>query len=70
MPEPNLTERQQKWFATIRAGLERDTGKSMAEWIAIDRTCPEEGHRGGFAPLFVSSRHTEISARPLIRQPR
>jgi hypothetical protein len=23
MPEPNLTDRQQKWFATIRAGLER-----------------------------------------------
>jgi hypothetical protein len=45
MPEPNLTERQQKWFATIRAGLERDTGKSMAEWVAIARTCPEAGHR-------------------------
>jgi hypothetical protein len=45
MPEPNLTERQQKWFATIRAGLERDTGKSMAEWVAIARTCPETGHR-------------------------
>ncbi|HEY5009487.1 MAG TPA: DUF4287 domain-containing protein [Caulobacteraceae bacterium] len=45
MPEANLTDRQQKWFATIRAGLERDTGKSMDEWVAIVRTCPEEGHR-------------------------
>ena len=45
MPGPNLTERQQKWFATIRAGLERDTGRSMAEWVAIARTCPEDGHR-------------------------
>ena len=41
MPEPNLTERQQKWFATVRAGSERDTGKTMAEWVATARTCPE-----------------------------
>jgi hypothetical protein len=45
MPEPNLTDRQQKWFATIRAGLERDTGKSLEAWVAIARTCPETGHR-------------------------
>jgi hypothetical protein len=45
MPEANLTDRQQKWFATIRAGLERDTGKSMDEWVAIARTCPETAHR-------------------------
>jgi hypothetical protein len=45
MPTPNLTERQQKWFASVRAGLERDTGKRLDEWVAIARTCPEEGHR-------------------------
>jgi hypothetical protein len=45
MPGANLTERQQKWFASVRAGLERDTGKTLAEWVAIARTCPEEGHR-------------------------
>jgi len=45
MPEANLTDRQQKWFATIRAGLERDTGKTMDEWVAIARGCPESGHR-------------------------
>ncbi|HEY3889912.1 MAG TPA: DUF4287 domain-containing protein [Caulobacteraceae bacterium] len=45
MPEANLTDRQRKWFATIRAGLERDTGKSMDEWVAIARACPETGHR-------------------------
>jgi hypothetical protein len=45
MPEANLTDRQQKWFATIRAGLERDTGKSMDEWVAIARGCPETAHR-------------------------
>ncbi len=45
MPDANLTERQQKWFATVREGLERDTGKTMAEWVAIARTCPETAHR-------------------------
>ena len=41
----NLTERQAKWFATIRDGLERETGKSMDAWVAIARTCPETKHR-------------------------
>ena len=45
MAEPNLTERQQKWFASVRGGLERDSGKSLAQWVAIARTCPETGHR-------------------------
>ena len=37
----NLTERQKKWFASVQASLERDTGKTIAEWVAIARTCPE-----------------------------
>ncbi|HEY2660762.1 MAG TPA: DUF4287 domain-containing protein [Caulobacteraceae bacterium] len=45
MTEPHLTERQQKWFASVRAGLERDTGKSMAQWVEIARACPETAHR-------------------------
>ena len=45
MAEPNLTERQQKWFASVRASLERDTGRTMAQWVAIARTSPETGHR-------------------------
>jgi len=45
MAEANLTERQQKWFASVRQGLERDTGKSLAEWAALARTCPETSHR-------------------------
>ena len=45
MSEPNLTERQQKWFASVQASLERDTGKTLAQWVAIARTCPETGHR-------------------------
>jgi hypothetical protein len=45
MAEAHLTERQRKWFASIRDGLERDTGRSLAAWIEIARTCPETGHR-------------------------
>ena len=45
MAPPNLTERQQKWFASVRAGLERDSGKSVADWVTIARTCPETAHR-------------------------
>jgi len=37
----SLTERQQKWFASVKAGLERDTGKSLDAWIEIAKTCPE-----------------------------
>lgn len=40
-----LTEQQKKWFASVRAGLEKETGKSLAEWIAITKTCPETKHR-------------------------
>ncbi|HEX5262572.1 MAG TPA: hypothetical protein VFW13_03545 [Phenylobacterium sp.] len=36
-----LTPRQEKWFASVKASLERDTGKSLDEWVAIARTCPE-----------------------------
>jgi hypothetical protein len=45
MAQTNLTERQQKWFASVREGLERDTGKTMAEWVEIAKTCPETAHR-------------------------
>jgi hypothetical protein len=45
MAEPHLSPRQQKWFASVRANLERDTGRSLAEWVAIARTCPETSHR-------------------------
>ena len=36
-----LTERQQKWFASVQASLERDTGKTLAEWVKIAKKCPE-----------------------------
>lgn len=37
----HLTDRQRKWFASVQASLERDTGRSLSEWVAIARTCPE-----------------------------
>lgn len=40
-----LTEQQKKWFASVRDGLERETGKSLAQWVEIAKTCPEIGHR-------------------------
>ena len=40
-----LTEQQQKWFASVREGLERETGRSLAAWAEIARACPETAHR-------------------------
>lgn len=40
-----LTERQQKWFASVQASLERDTGRTLDEWVAIARTCPHDKPR-------------------------
>ena len=45
MSDPNMSPWQQKWFATGHANFEKRTGKSMAEWVAIARTCPETAHR-------------------------
>jgi hypothetical protein len=45
MAEPHLTERQRKWFDSVRQGLERDTGRSLDQWVKIARACPETGHR-------------------------
>ena len=43
--DPNVTERQAKWFESVRSGLERDTGKTLEEWKAIALTCPETAWR-------------------------
>jgi len=41
-----LTEQQQKWFASIKANLERETGKTLDEWVDIvRRECKEEKPR-------------------------
>jgi hypothetical protein len=46
MPDPgSLTERQQKWFASVQEGLQRETGKSLAEWAELAKDCPETAPR-------------------------
>lgn len=46
MPDAaNLTERQEKWFESVRKGLELETGRSLAEWAELARACPETAHR-------------------------
>ena len=45
MSDPNMSEWQRKWFATGLANLEKRTGRSIDEWVAIAKTCPEAGHR-------------------------
>ena len=46
-----LTERQKKWFATVQANLEKNTGKPLADWIEIMKTCPETAPRAQAAWL-------------------
>ena len=41
----HLTERQKKWFASVKANLQAKTGKSIEAWVAIARTCPHETPR-------------------------
>jgi hypothetical protein len=46
MPQPgSLTERQEKWFASVGEGLARETGRSLEDWAALARACPETAHR-------------------------
>ncbi len=44
-PPQNMTEQQRKWFASVRDGLQRETGKSLGEWVKIAKTCPETKQR-------------------------
>jgi hypothetical protein len=43
--EETLTDRQRAWFASVREGLARDTGKSLEAWVQIALACPETSHR-------------------------
>lgn len=40
-----MTERQKKWFATVQANFEAKTGKPLAAWVEIMKSCPETAHR-------------------------
>ena len=37
----SMTGRQEKWFASILESMQLETGKTVEEWVAIARTCPE-----------------------------
>lgn len=37
----SMTARQEKWFASILESMERETGKTLDDWVAIAKTCPE-----------------------------
>src|SRR3712207_8819905 len=37
----HLTERQRKWFDSVKASFQRDTGRTLEEWVEIARACPE-----------------------------
>ena len=51
MPTADLTERQKKWFASVQASLERNTGRSLDQWREVMKTCPETAHRAQLAWL-------------------
>lgn len=46
-----LTERQKKWFATVQANFEKNTGKPLAAWVEIMKSCPETTPRAQAAWL-------------------
>jgi hypothetical protein len=41
----HLTERQQRWFATVRSNIADKTGRSLDDWVAIARRCPHDKPR-------------------------
>ena len=43
--ESTLTERQEKWFKSVEAGILRDTGKSLDQWVKLASGAPKDGGR-------------------------
>lgn len=41
----HLTERQQRWFSTVRSNIAAKTGRSLDEWVTIARACPHDKPR-------------------------
>ena len=41
----HVTPKQANWFSKVREGLEKETGKTLEEWIEIARACPENSHK-------------------------
>jgi len=51
----SMTARQEKWFASVVESMERETGKTLDEWVAIARTCPET--RPGARKAWFKTKH-------------
>lgn len=45
MADDSLTDQQRKWMASVKASLEASTGRTLGEWAAIARSCPETAPR-------------------------
>lgn len=45
MTQDGLTDKQRKWMASVRATLESSTGRTLAQWVEIARTCTETAPR-------------------------
>jgi hypothetical protein len=55
MGDAVLTERQKKWFATVEANFEKQTGRPLAVWVDILKTgCPETRPKAQAAWLKAS----------------
>ena len=66
-----LTERQQKWFASVEANFEKATGRPVAVWVDILKGCPETRPRAQAAWLKAThgiganhAAHILSAARP------
>ncbi len=46
-----MTERQKKWFASVQANLEAQTGRSLEAWVEVLKACPETGKKARAAWL-------------------
>jgi hypothetical protein len=44
-----MTAQQMAWMASIKANLVQETGRTLDEWAAIARDCPETRHRARLA---------------------
>lgn len=51
MNDAGMTERQKKWFATVRANFTAQTGRTLEEWVEVMKGCPERGKRAQLAWL-------------------
>jgi len=65
-PDPStLTPQQQKWFASVREGLQRSTGKTVEEWaeiVAHPREHAEQMREMGLDPMSLLDDTSGVAA--------